>query len=217
MTDCRPPPCQAVLLQLVRDALPGFAPKALRQFRAFERTDTKCPVTRSYAKLPLVLATAALMTTYACPLYIATAAPVATASVLRARVGVAAGATALTALALESVADVQKQQVKRALGAGAPVLGVGLWRFSRHPNHFFDLVFHAAVAAAAAARATSAGALWLALAPPAACAAVVLSATRSLEARQAKAYGGDPKYLEWREATPRLVPGMPRRGAVAGP
>lgn len=209
---------QAIALQFVRDLSPSFTHKVTRLFRAFDRTDTKCPVTRSTAKLPLIFGTTILLVAYACSLYIATAKPavpaVAVHAVARARLSIVAGAAALTAVALESLADWQKQHAKRLLGGESPTLATGLWRFSRHPNYFFDIVFHAAVAFAAASHASSAGALWLALAPPAAFAAVVLQATVSLEERQAKTYAANAAYMAWREETPRLLPRLPRPAAT---
>lgn len=209
---------KAIALQFVRDLSPSFTHKVTRLFRAFDRTDTKCPVTRSTAKLPLIFGTTILLVAYACSLYIATAKPavpaVAVHAVARARLSIVAGAAALTAVALESLADWQKQHAKRLLGGESPTLATGLWRFSRHPNYFFDIVFHAAVAFAAASHASSAGALWLALAPPAAFAAVVLQATVSLEERQAKTYAANAAYMAWREETPRLLPRLPRPAAT---
>jgi steroid 5-alpha reductase family enzyme len=47
-------------------------------------------------------------------------------------------ALALLATVGEATADWQAQRFKRDPGNSAAVVNVGLWRYSRHPNYFFE-------------------------------------------------------------------------------
>jgi len=54
-------------------------------------------------------------------------------------------AIALFAIVGESVADYQLKRFKKANEGKAKVLDQGLWKYSRHPNYFFELLFWVAV------------------------------------------------------------------------
>lgn len=45
------------------------------------------------------------------------------------------------ALGGEAVSDAQLAQFRKSLGAGTGVCELGLWRYSRHPNYFFEWLF----------------------------------------------------------------------------
>jgi steroid 5-alpha reductase family enzyme len=49
----------------------------------------------------------------------------------------------------EAAADQQSQTFKRRIGAEKKVLDAGLWRYSRHPNYFFEILSWAGFALAA--------------------------------------------------------------------
>lgn len=51
----------------------------------------------------------------------------------------------ITAIAGEAVADEQLRQFRAVSGAARSICDVGLWRYSRHPNYFFDWLGWAAL------------------------------------------------------------------------
>ena len=55
-----------------------------------------------------------------------------------APIEIAGLALAVVALAGETVADLQLQRFKRDPASAGTVCQVGLWRYSRHPNYFFE-------------------------------------------------------------------------------
>ena len=120
-------------------------------FDAFERykegAPVKCPWTRTVARLPLTVGTAAVVAAYAIPLRLAAAALPAGAASWRAALRLAGVGVA-------------------AACVGAQALGLVMPRmpfFKQLP----DFVFHLAIVAAAAAGAASLGEMWLALLAPA--------------------------------------------------
>ncbi|RUL99330.1 DUF1295 domain-containing protein [Rhizobium chutanense] len=48
---------------------------------------------------------------------------------------------ALVALCGETLADAQLARFRKSPGAGTGICEVGLWRYSRHPNYFFEWLF----------------------------------------------------------------------------
>jgi steroid 5-alpha reductase family enzyme len=84
---------------------------------------------------------------------------------------------------------------------------VGLWRYSRHPNYFFECLHW--VAYIALSIGTPWG--WLTLAPPLLMAWLLLkvSGIPMLEARSAQTRSG---YAEYMQTTSALIPWPPRRG-----
>ena len=59
---------------------------------------------------------------------------------LLAPIEIAGLALALVAFVGETTADLQLQAFKRGAGSNGDVCQVGLWRYSRHPNYFFESV-----------------------------------------------------------------------------
>lgn len=59
-------------------------------------------------------------------------------------------ALAAAAIVGESVADLQSEAFKRRARGGQTVLDSGLWRYSRHPNYFFEMLVWIGFAVAAA-------------------------------------------------------------------
>ena len=107
-------------------------------------------------------------------------------------------------LAIETVADAQKFAHKRT--RGAKWTSVGLWRVSRHPNYFGELLcwWGGFVFTAPDLGAWNA----LGIAGPLAITGLLLFATGipTLEASAQKKWGADPEYQAYRRRTRLLVP-----------
>lgn len=114
----------------------------------------------------------------------------------------------------ETIADQQQWEFHRAKSAGGPdfrprFATTGLWRFSRHPNFFFEQaqwwVFFAfgAVAAGSVLQWTVAGALLLTL--------LFIGSTIFTESITRSKY---PEYADYQSTTSPIVPWPPRRTAT---
>lgn len=113
----------------------------------------------------------------------------------------------LIALAGESLADAQLAAFKRDLANKGRVCDVGLWRFSRHPNYFFEWLVW--VACFVFALASPWG--WLAVIGPASILYLLLRVTGiPLTEAQAVRSKGDA-YRRYQETTSAFVPWFPRR------
>lgn len=111
------------------------------------------------------------------------------------------------AFAGESVADAQLKAFKRSsVGRGA-VCDVGLWRYSRHPNYFFEWLMWIAYAIIATASPLG----WLAWSAPALMLLFVLKLTGipPTEARALRSRGD--AYRRYQQTTSAFVPWFPRR------
>ena len=121
------------------------------------------------------------------------------------------GSIWLAGLVIEAVADQQKFAFKRTPAGRTRWTDTGLWRFSRHPNYFGELLCWWGIFVFAA---PSLGA-WVALGVvgPLAITGLLLFATGipTLEASAKKKWGSDPDYQAYRRRTRTLVP-WPRRG-----
>ena len=116
----------------------------------------------------------------------------------------------LAGLAIETIADAQKFRHKTREGAHDRWMSSGLWRYSRHPNYFGELLcwwglfvfvlpglgWWAAVAAIGPLTIT--GLL------------LFVTGIPTLEAGAERKWGRDPAYAEYRRRTSRLIP-WPRR------
>jgi steroid 5-alpha reductase family enzyme len=128
----------------------------------------------------------------------------------------AAAAAFLLLLLGETVADEQQwrfQVAKRARGGAAPrFVDTGLWRYSRHPNFFFEqaqwwvLFLLGAIAAGSPLQWTALGAALLSL--------LFIGSTAFTESITLARY---PEYAGYRAATSPIVPWPPRRRDVAQP
>lgn len=116
-------------------------------------------------------------------------------------------------LAGETIADQQQWNFHAAKKAGGPdfrprFLQTGLWRFSRHPNFFFEqaqwwtLFFFGAVAAGSVLQWTVAGAVLLT--------ALFIGSTVFTESITRSKY---PEYAEYQATTSPIIPWPPRRAA----
>jgi len=108
-------------------------------------------------------------------------------------------------LAIETVADAQKFEHKRR--PGAKWTSTGLWRVSRHPNYFGELLCWWGVFLFVAGDLAGAS-WWLGLLGPLAISGVILFLTGlpQLEASAERKWGSDPAYQRYRATTSLLVP-----------
>jgi steroid 5-alpha reductase family enzyme len=120
----------------------------------------------------------------------------------------------LAGLVIETTADFQKFREKSRPGGSNRWVASGLWRYSRHPNYFGELLCWWGVFLFAAGNLE--GWSWLAVAGPISITALLLFVTGipTLEASALRKWGSDPAYAEYRRRTRLLVP-LPRVGASA--
>jgi steroid 5-alpha reductase family enzyme len=111
-------------------------------------------------------------------------------------------------LAGESIADAQLRRFKAAPANKGRVCAVGLWRYSRHPNYFFEWTIWIAYALFALASPPWG---WLGLLMPALMLHFLVNVTgiRATE-EQALRSRGDA-YRRYQESTSAFVPWFPRR------
>lgn len=113
----------------------------------------------------------------------------------------------LVSVAGESVADSQLRRFVADPANQGGVCRVGLWRYSRHPNYFFECLHWVAYVA------LSIGSpwVWLTLLPPVLMAWLLmkLSGVPMLEAHLVHSR---PGYAEYMRETSALIPWPPRRG-----
>ena len=115
----------------------------------------------------------------------------------------------LAGLAIETVADAQKFGQKTRPGGGARWTDVGLWRYSRHPNYFGELLCWWGVFLFVSG--DLAGWSWLAVLGPLTITLLLLFVTGipTLESSAQKKWGSNPEYAAYRRRTRLLVP-LPR-------
>lgn len=113
-------------------------------------------------------------------------------------------------LIIETVADAQKFAAKRQPGGGNRWMTTGLWKYSRHPNYFGELLCWWGVFIYVAGNYT--GWAWLGLVGPLAITFILLKVTGipTLEASARKKWGNDPDYQAHVARTSRLIPWPPR-------
>ena len=113
-------------------------------------------------------------------------------------------------LVIETVADIQKFRRKSQPGGSDRWVDTGLWRYSRHPNYFGELLCWWGIFIFVAG--DLGGWSWLAaLAGPATITVLLLFVTGvpTLERSAGRKWGADPAYTEYRRRTRLLVP-LPR-------
>jgi steroid 5-alpha reductase family enzyme len=116
----------------------------------------------------------------------------------------------LAGLVIETVADVQKFRRKSDAAGRARWVDTGLWRVSRHPNYFGELLCWWSVFLFVAG--DLGWWVWLGAAGPVAITVIILFATGlpPLERSADIKWGGDPDYQDYRRSTSVLIP-WPRR------
>jgi steroid 5-alpha reductase family enzyme len=123
-----------------------------------------------------------------------------------------AGATIwAVGLVIESLADAQKSAFKARDENRGRFISSGLWRYSRHPNYFgemlvwWGLFVYSVPFLGGAAFAVVIGPLFITLL------LLFVSGIPLLERTADEKYGDDPAYREYKRATSILVPLPPRR------
>ena len=116
----------------------------------------------------------------------------------------------LLAFAGETLADAQLAAFKRDPANRGRVCNAGLWRFSRHPNYFFEWVIWVALALFALA---SPGG-WIALSAPAAILFLLLRVTGIPLAEEQALRSRGEAHRRYQQSTSGFVP-WPPRGAKA--
>jgi steroid 5-alpha reductase family enzyme len=112
----------------------------------------------------------------------------------------------LAALAGESLADAQLAAFKRDPANRGRVCTVGLWRYSRHPNYFFEWLVWVAFALCALAAPRG----WLGLVAPASILYLLLRVTGiPLNEEQSLRSKGDA-YRRYQQTTSAFVPWFPK-------
>ena len=124
---------------------------------------------------------------------------------------IAGAAIWLVGLAIEAVSDAQKSAFKGTEKNRGRFISSGLWRYSRHPNYFgemlvwWGLFVYAVPFLHGPAFAVALGPLFLTLL------LLFVSGIPLLEKGAEAKYGADPAYREYRRRTSILVPLPPRR------
>lgn len=117
----------------------------------------------------------------------------------------------LVGLVVEAVADAQKSAFRGKEENRGRFVDSGLWRYSRHPNYFGELLVwwglfvYVVPALHGAAFAVVAGPVFITLL------LLFVTGVRPLERSAEEKYGGDPAYRAYRRRTSVLVP-LPPRG-----
>jgi steroid 5-alpha reductase family enzyme len=109
----------------------------------------------------------------------------------------------------ETVADAQKFAAKSRPGGGNRWMETGLWRYSRHPNYFGELLVWWGIFVFVTG--DLAGWQWLSIIGPLAITFLLLKVTGipTLEASAANKWGQTPDYQAYVRRTSRLIPRPP--------
>jgi steroid 5-alpha reductase family enzyme len=112
-------------------------------------------------------------------------------------------------LVIESVADAQKYAAKSRAGGAGRWMETGLWRYSRHPNYFGELLVWWGIFGFVAG--DLGGWQWASIIGPLAITFLLLKVTGipTLEASAARKWGQNPDYQAYVRRTSRLVPWPP--------
>ena len=111
---------------------------------------------------------------------------------------------------IEVVADQQKRRFRRQPGNRDAFIQHGLWRYSRHPNYFGEILLWTGIALAALPMLT--GWQHLTLLSPVFVYLLLtrVSGVNMLEAQASKRWGDDEAYREYCRRTPVLIPSFTR-------
>ncbi len=120
------------------------------------------------------------------------------------------GSVWLIGLIIETVADAQKFAVKVRSGGDKRWMTTGLWKYSRHPNYFGELLCWWGVFVFVAGNYS--GWAWTGLVGPLSITWILLKVTGipTLEASAEKKWGGSPAYQAHVQRTSRLIPWPPK-------
>lgn len=119
---------------------------------------------------------------------------------------------------IEAVADMQKAVFRDDPANRHSYITTGLWRFSRHPNYFGEILMWSTMAFLASSAGFSMGvpALHAAWLSPAFTAFLLLrvSGVPLVEKSGLKKWGADPAYLQYMSGTSCVVPWFPARALI---
>ncbi len=119
----------------------------------------------------------------------------------------------LVGLTGETIADRQLARFKRDAGNRGKVCDEGLWRYSRHPNYFFEWLMWIGYATVATGASTG----WLAWSAPLLILLFVLKLT-GIPPTEARALRSRPEaYRRYQQTTSAFVPWFPRSAPQAQP
>ncbi len=115
------------------------------------------------------------------------------------------------AIAIEATADAQLRRFVLARTDLSKTLETGLWRWSRHPNYFGEMVLWLGIAVIASE--ALAGRQLVALISPVFVFVLIryISGVPMLEAKGKKRFGNDPRYQQYVANTPVLVLRPPKK------
>ncbi len=113
---------------------------------------------------------------------------------------------AIAAICGETLADVQLDRFKKKPASKGKTCRDGLWRYSRHPNYFFEWLYWVGIAMIALAAPLG----WIGLVSPAVMLYLLWNVTGipAAEAQAVKSRGQD--YLDYQRATSVFVPWFPK-------
>ena len=121
--------------------------------------------------------------------------------------GILTGAVLMLAgLAVESVADAQKQAAK--VNNPATFVATGLYARLRHPNYLGEIVFQLGLIVATIAGASGGWALAAGIAGPLYIVILMYYAANDQDRQQGERYGQDVAFQAWRQKTSSLLPGL---------
>ncbi|MFT5889369.1 MAG: steroid 5-alpha reductase family enzyme [Zhongshania sp.] len=118
----------------------------------------------------------------------------------------------LLGFGLEVVADGQKSAFNKQTENAGKFINVGLWRWSRHPNYFGEIVLWLGIALIALP--VFQGWQWLSLISPVFVTLLLtrISGVPLLEKRADKKWGGNADYESYKRETSVLIPRPPKNG-----
>ena len=117
----------------------------------------------------------------------------------------------LAGLAIETIADIQKFRQKSGVSGARRWMSSGLWRYSRHPNYFGELLCWWGVFLFVASDLK--GWAWLSIVGPVAITYILLYVTGipPLERSAERKWGGESGYQKYKRSTNVLIPWPPHR------
>lgn len=124
----------------------------------------------------------------------------------------AGGAISIVGIIIESMADQQKFRHMRDGNSERGWLNSGLWKYSRHPNYFGEIMMWVGVYVSVTPW-LDRSSTYLALLGPLTIIILLVFVTGlpPLEASASKKWGKDKKYQRYRETTSILIPMPPRK------
>jgi len=118
-------------------------------------------------------------------------------------------------IVIEAVADQQKYIFKKNPDNRGEFIKHGIWRYSRHPNYFGEILCWIGVYVAVVHNLTLLQGIIAGLSPLSiTCALLFLTGIPPLEKSAEQKWGDDPQYQEYKKRTSILIPWFPLGGKV---